>query len=1858
MSLRDLRAQLEAGAEKVGEGRFRVDQKRALAKLRDYRLADPHHYALELLRAAALSGAKKVEARCDADDFELHCDGQPLAPEVMGELLSFALCGEKSEERRRARLLALGMAGAMGLSPSWVRVRSGGLLLTLVPPDSLKLKPTSAQRGTSIHVRKRLGWGVAKAALFGPAEAAAILEHARCFPLPLWLNGKRVDEKEPFPGPHLAQAEIRAPGLWLFAAVPAEPMPHTRLTFDLHGVAVVTRTLQLPAVQLLGYARSDSLRRNASGSDVHDEDAAQLGGKLAGLGEELLQGLVTRLLGGPDEALRARLTEVALRALGPSAQPSPKVRSALERAPILPGAAGEWLSISELKKEQAEGRLLKFGRRRYPPGSYSPPAVLLEASTRWVEPLLPAPPRRDVEEEVRGKLLAAENRRRWSRCPQEEPRLSGKGYLARTSFEGGGLRGEVGVEPQAAESVIRLLCMGKLLAQEKAPQLSPLRVRAVVDLEREPKAEAWANPPGPWPRRRVLEAVDRAAQKAILETLAQPRLSQAAREHGRDSLIRLSQQKDRRLAELPPELLAAPLLPRVGGGWLSLSELTSRPSWRYSPSPRPHPLLSEAPAAVLGASLRQALVRLGGEEQLRDVSDQLRCELEVRARLSGPREEPVVKEKLVSVPVEAEGMRGEVAIPRELGSQLSLQLYREGFLLEQCSLSARYQLAQAAIDCPALRPAESWRHARRDQVYQRVLEAVREGERRLLLAILATFQPPLSAPLPCRRYLVAFLRKELSGFRRRERLDQAQQAAAKARLFLTEQGPISLEEAARVAEQAGRIWLLPVKEPPAVPEGMRLFLGDRGVGMLLSELLELPWEDAWGELERARRREAFRKKPAVEPGLPQRLEIRAPLSAPGLQGEAGFDLTRAAGAEVEVLVEGRPFLKENFPAHLPLLAIAAVEGVDPAELSLPAEKRECLRQALSQAQRAMVERALQEPEQTRGRALLLHALGNRLDAAQPSLKLSSLRLFPCTDGRKRSAEELPSQGLRYVTEPLSGEPLSGQPVMVAVEPALRVALGRWTEKVDLTEALKRELRVRRQRAQIPPRERIELSLRPLAQRSFSHLGIEGEVGLVPQGGGRLELFHQRRPLCVVEEPALPEVLSAAANHDRIDLDADHAGVVRTSPAYQELVQEVTREAALLLSSLAESLQEDEVQRLAPLLAQGAAWMLRQEKSCPRLFQLPLLLGSSGEPLSLAALLSEQERRGRVAFSPRQGALLRKDRLVFRPRPGEERLLEGLGLKLSDVTLELEHAERVRARPKLEKVEAPLDCEWREPVLGRRMEGEVALPPFPSEKLLLELFRQRQGLETLELKHPVGGVARVNCDLLSPNVDWTRAIRNRAFRELREAVEAALERLLTRYLQAGAKEPGFFAYARAAVGWRFDREGPLGEALLTLPLFEDLAGKPVTVGRVLEEHSLRRSVAVAAVGLRGTGSLVLADRPTTRALLTRMKLKVEDISAEIRQAAELEASRQRRRLSRLEYPGRALLRMRVDAEGLKGELALPSSPEEKAVLVLCRQAVAVGRLSWAEALGVAGGLEHPELPVDEQWEQLQPSPELASLLEQKVDALFLQLARAAAELGSSERKAAARYALRCLARAGMSSAAHLDRLQGPASALAGAPLFQTCDGRWVDLRSIAEWVLRHGSVEAVRPSLLGGEVEGELVLAAEDLAARWLDELEALLGSGRVVRLQSLDQWRRERSERDPEPGSPLRQGLTRLRKELKLLRAGALGHLSPDELGQLRLCRAGGGTPIRYDPTRRTVLLDPQAPGVEQALSEAGRRPERLYVLLAAIYGAVNRELERITFEHEAELVSALASHLTANPALCRTGCAGDSVPISGSADA
>lgn len=1845
----DLEAQLRGAGEVVAEGTFKVDAQRALKKLREHRLADPHHWVLEILRAAALSKPKRVTVRIDADDVELHFDGKPFPRALMHDLLAQSLGSGDGAEEQRGRLLSLGVAGALSLEPKWIVVESGGVKLEIRAGDRLQTGG-SAALGTRIHVRKSLGWNVLSALVKKSPEQAAILDRARWFGCPLYVNKKGVDR--PFGlAEHSALATRRYDGgdLQVRLAWARSQNRHHQLTLVSQGVIITRRELEAPGLPCEVLVQCESLRRNASGSDVVDADPAtqKVLEKVKALLLQLTADVVERVQqGGVSPGVRDDLADLLLHG-----GQHPELLAILDKAPVVPGPSGEWYAVADFRRELKANRPIRYSLEPAPDGSYPTPAVLLAGlEGDWRLPLLPAPPTVDIKEHVEKQTRAKSNKDRWRRQPVEAASVLGQSGVARAAVQAPGLTGEVVLLESGSGAFVRFLCQGRFVQQGEVHSLGPLRLRATVDWHKDVPEALWAEMPTRKLFSLAAKAIEEAAARALSQVLLTGQRDAVLLAHATDFFERHAR-LERGAAPLPGWLASAPIFLCQDGSRVSLSALRGEPRWLYTPSFAHHGLMS-GERLLVPDEVQRGILAAFGKDKLVDVTARLDKEREIRRRLAAPKLPAVLTGVVAVAPLENARFQGEAGVPEKRTTQLSLRLQKGGIPIETTQLSALYGLAAAVVDCEAFAPDADWEKVKRDQVFDAALKAVRTAEAKLpRLLVRKQGQRWQDLAEGAQAFLLAYLLKE-ADFSAAGVFTPVTRAVVEAKLFTTSRGQRSLEELKAEVDQQGALYVRPLAESPVADELFVVLAGDElaeALGKLFSRRPERPDE----ELVRRRALKRFLSAAVRKPVLEASPRPKCEIDADGVRGEVGLGVQDAAGAQLELLVQGRPWRQEYTAAHLPLQGCLALEGVDPLTAVVPSSVLPHVLEAVRSAEKKLVHLALRTLLDGHARRLLLWALSTHYEQTdkENGRALLETPLFPCTDGEVRSAKMLASAlPVQTVSEPLKGAPASGRPVVVAVDPMVQRALAHFPGREDVTASLSRELDARARRAALKPRERILCEGELLLRRAFSVGGLEGEVALAVDHPRRLELLVERKPFCTLEGE-LPAPLCAAVNNDALRPGADGVSV-RRDAAFRSVVELVLTEAELLAADAVRELEGAPPARQAALrrpLLELAVWGSEREVIADRLLGLPLLETTTGAPLALSKLLPRNRGQQAVRFSSARIAPLDPERWVWCPRPGEQELLAPLNLKLADYSDELLHAEQVRARPKVQSLQVAGFRAWVEPVAGKLAEGEVALRDTFEPLLTVDVLYERAHLELWSSRHPVGGVALVNCDALTPTVQWKKAVRNRAFRTLVEEVEEALERLVARRLAEGPRDLAHRALALGALSWSRPPEGPLARVLPGLELFKDLKGEPVTLGAVLEEQSKRRRVAVAKAGLQAGEGLVLADSELARVALGKLKVEVEDVSAILERKQLLDESRRARRLSKLGVDGEMLVRVPIDAEGVRGELSLPFDHQPSPQLTLAKEAIAVCSWPLDSGLPVVGVVDCPWLEVNDDWTRARPDAKLKALLEERVEALYLALAKNAERAEPNVRAAMRERALQLWEARGLKYAAGLEQLTGAALALTRAPLFKTTAGEWVTLAALADQVARGEKVGMLAGrwaplSLLGSaglftpDVGDALVLEVDDLGEVWAARLREVLGPASVDRITDLEAWRRDRAEADPKQGTPAHKGLSRLRRQLKLLRAGALGKLTPDELEDVRLSTAKLKRRVEYDAKRKVLLLDGNDPQVVRALEEAALRPERLFVLLAASYGEINRALHRITDHHEADLLMSLAVHLASNP--------------------
>jgi hypothetical protein len=395
------------------------------------------------------------------------------------------------------------------------------------------------------------------------------------------------------------------------------------------------------------------------------------------------------------------------------------------------------------------------------------------------------------------------------------------------------------------------------------------------------------------------------------------------------------------------------------------------------------------------------------------------------------------------------------------------------------------------------------------------------------------------------------------------------------------------------------------------------------------------------------------------------------------------------------------------------------------------------------------------------------------------------------------------------------------------------------------------------------------------------------------------------------------------------------------------------------------------------------------------------------------------------------------------------------------------------------------------------------------------------------------------------------------------------------------------------------------------------------------------VADRAAWTEGGGASILVDDAETTLGLQALGLQAENVTRELQRRAELQKSLTARRLGELRFKGEALVRLTL-TDGLEGELAITHGGVHH--VMLARDGIPVSKLELHE-VGVAGVVGVPDLEVDATWTRATPTRAQRALIAARIDELFTLLGLEAARFDDVDRERAATAGLAWLLAENEGGRVDLGRARGGARAVARAPLFLTGEGTKVSLEHLAS-ASKTGKVAV----FVRGRAPKAEVVVASSFDAPWVAALETALGKNKVWKVTDLAAWEHAAREAEPPADTPLAHGLEQLRKNVRLLRSGALGRLTPEDLEDVKLHRDGGKTALRYDARRKLVLLDPEHPHVARGLGDVRGYPERLWVLLAAVFGVVNRALAHVTDEHEAQLALALAAHLAATPQLLEPG--------------
>lgn len=186
----------------IARGRIKVDARKALDKLRDHMLVDPHLWACEIARVAVALGATRLDVDWDTDDLVFEFDGRALAPDQIAHARDHVLTPLDGPDGDALRALGIGIGAALSLDPAYVDVLSAGQRVRFerkYMQDALAPEPVAAETApgiTRVHFKRRLGLGLLTRWTEVPEEVSLLRDAFEAPGVTLRLRGTPAPRRE------------------------------------------------------------------------------------------------------------------------------------------------------------------------------------------------------------------------------------------------------------------------------------------------------------------------------------------------------------------------------------------------------------------------------------------------------------------------------------------------------------------------------------------------------------------------------------------------------------------------------------------------------------------------------------------------------------------------------------------------------------------------------------------------------------------------------------------------------------------------------------------------------------------------------------------------------------------------------------------------------------------------------------------------------------------------------------------------------------------------------------------------------------------------------------------------------------------------------------------------------------------------------------------------------------------------------------------------------------------------------------------------------------------------------------------------------------------------------------------------------------------------------------------------------------------------------------------------------------------------------------------------------------------------------------------------------------------------------
>lgn len=205
MSIEDVIARSRQPGAFVERKRFAVERANAVRKMRQFALADPHYYVLELIQASVANGALSINFMVDRTSCTFSYVGGGFNEDELIKLFDFLFAAQSDMAYSALRQLALGVNALMLMSPEQIIIESGdgtieGTTRVVIMPGKDLVDvgtPEKALQGTFIRASGLDRSLIAaksnlQATEYGPPETQAIEDRCLTLPIPIIVNDHSV----------------------------------------------------------------------------------------------------------------------------------------------------------------------------------------------------------------------------------------------------------------------------------------------------------------------------------------------------------------------------------------------------------------------------------------------------------------------------------------------------------------------------------------------------------------------------------------------------------------------------------------------------------------------------------------------------------------------------------------------------------------------------------------------------------------------------------------------------------------------------------------------------------------------------------------------------------------------------------------------------------------------------------------------------------------------------------------------------------------------------------------------------------------------------------------------------------------------------------------------------------------------------------------------------------------------------------------------------------------------------------------------------------------------------------------------------------------------------------------------------------------------------------------------------------------------------------------------------------------------------------------------------------------------------------------------------------------------------------